>query len=480
MKHVTIGKYAIPLWILGVVLVGLCIGAFALYMALTFTIPFEVKEPIEILYYPSQVSLYPGDTLYFNVTIKNHASQNYTVLLYFSLDNSTYENSYVTFSNETYFVRPGVQNLTAWLMVSRNAPSTTTTMRVSLYRKSSLSFCEELLITSVEFLGSGTAIQVTLKNTGTIEVTVTEVWVNDERKTTDPLLPQTIYANTWLTLNISCNWLPGNTYEVKVISSRGNQFMYMTRAPSDGAQEESLHLTKLHVWCNTTDGWAEAAFVIINTGTLDTILDKITICGQECPWTNVYYWKTNNVTISNDLEATSTPITGETFNITVQGEERVFQQATDDLTLEVGWTVAIYIMNPDNITVKDVGTTVGISVFTANAQYYKETSVEAIVGMAILNCENIHFYEESGVKKIDIYIRNAGTSDTQIIRLYIGTSNTNLENQTTSPPLPIFLAAGSTAQLTVEYYWTEGNIYYFKIIASDGKALVFQAWAPTS
>ncbi|MGQ9642144.1 MAG: hypothetical protein ACUVUF_08550, partial [Candidatus Bathycorpusculaceae bacterium] len=144
------------------------------------------------------------------------------------------------------------------------------------------------------------------------------------------------------------------------------------------AQEESLHMTKQHVWYNTTGGWAEAAVVIINTGTRDIVLDKISVRGQECPWANVYYWKTNNTTISNDLQVTSTPLTGDTFNITVQGVERVFQRATDDLTLEVGWTVVVYIMNPDSITSSDIGITVGMTVFTANATYYyKETSVEA-------------------------------------------------------------------------------------------------------
>jgi len=37
----------------------------------------------------------------------------------------------------------------------------------------------------------------------------------------------------------------------------------------------------------------------------------------------------------------------------------------------------VYITNPDSITLNDVGITVGMTVFTANAQYYKETNVEA-------------------------------------------------------------------------------------------------------
>ena len=54
-----------------------------------------------------------------------------------------------------------------------------------------------------------------------------------------------------------------------------------------------------------------------------------------------------------------------------------FTRCTDDLTLMSGWTVVIYIRKPDSIAVNDIGTTVGITVFSANAQYYKETNVEA-------------------------------------------------------------------------------------------------------
>jgi hypothetical protein len=74
---------------------------------------------------------------------------------------------------------------------------------------------------------------------------------------------------------------------------------------------------------------------------------------------------------------TSTDITGASFNITVQGATRAFQQASDDLTLKSGWTMFLYIMNPDSVALNDVGITVGITVFTSNAQYCKETNIEA-------------------------------------------------------------------------------------------------------
>jgi hypothetical protein len=115
----------------------------------------------------------------------------------------------------------------------------------------------------------------------------------------------------------------------------------------------------------------------MNTGGKDVVMDKITVRGQESAWNNVYYWRTNTVTISDDLQVTNRSIAGVTFDITVEGASQIFRQADDDITLKSGWTIVLYIMNPDSIALNDVGLTVGITIFTANAQYYKETNVEA-------------------------------------------------------------------------------------------------------
>ena len=148
---------------------------------------------------------------------------------------------------------------------------------------------------------------------------------------------------------------------------------YAINVTTTRVQEESLFLTKQHVWFNTTGSWAQAAIVIVNTGGKDVVLDKISVRGQESEWQTVYYWRTRNITISNDLDVTSTNINGTSFNITIQGATWTFQQASNDLTLKSGWTMVLYIMNPDSVALNDVG----ITVFTSNAQYYKETNIEA-------------------------------------------------------------------------------------------------------
>jgi hypothetical protein len=44
--------------------------------------------------------------------------------------------------------------------------------------------------------------------------------------------------------------------------------------------QESLHLTKQHVWYSASQGWAVAALVILNTGGRDVVIDKISVRGS--------------------------------------------------------------------------------------------------------------------------------------------------------------------------------------------------------
>jgi hypothetical protein len=151
---------------------------------------------------------------------------------------------------------------------------------------------------------------------------------------------------------------------------------YAVNITSTRVQDESLFLTKQHVWFNTSGSWAQAALVVVNTGGRDAVLDIISVRGQECSWNNVYYWRTNNVTISDDLRVTPTSISGASFDITVQNSARTFVESDNDLTLKSGWAIVIYVMNPDSVGLNDVGTPVGITIFTANAQYQKTANVE--------------------------------------------------------------------------------------------------------
>jgi hypothetical protein len=143
---------------------------------------------------------------------------------------------------------------------------------------------------------------------------------------------------------------------------------------STRVQEESLALTKQHVWYNSTSTSAtQAALLIINTGGRDVVLDKISIRGQQVTWGNVLYGVTDE-SISDDLECNTTVVAG---TYTIGTVSVTLAAATDDLTLQSGYSMVLFIESPDSITINDIGLTVALTVFTAQAMYYKETNVQA-------------------------------------------------------------------------------------------------------
>jgi hypothetical protein len=112
------------------------IGVIAGYVLQSESIPLEVKEPIELIGYPTAFSLFPGETEEFNVTVQNTASINYSVTLMCSLNDTEYQAKYVIFSSEDYTVNPGTQTLAAWLTVSSDAPAGNFLVSVNLTRRS--------------------------------------------------------------------------------------------------------------------------------------------------------------------------------------------------------------------------------------------------------------------------------------------------------------------------------------------------------
>ena len=152
---------------------------------------------------------------------------------------------------------------------------------------------------------------------------------------------------------------------------------------STRVQEESVHITKQHVWHNG-DNRALASLMIINTGGRDLVIDKISVRGQECDWNSsindkfVTFVRTTN-TISDDMEYIDYFNRNETqTGVTIDSTLYNFTVATDDLILKSGYTLLVYIENPDSISINDIGLTVSIEIFTAQAMYYREANVQAI------------------------------------------------------------------------------------------------------
>ena len=153
---------------------------------------------------------------------------------------------------------------------------------------------------------------------------------------------------------------------------------------STRVQEESLSLTMLHVWYDpnagaTNTGAAQAAFLIMNTGGRDVVINKITVRGQQAAWSDVYFLQTN--TIVNDL-AYSQDLLDTTAHLWTNDAgtptaHAVITAGTSDITLKSGDSMVVYINAPDSITINDIGLTVAVTVFTSQAMYYQEANVQS-------------------------------------------------------------------------------------------------------
>lgn len=152
---------------------------------------------------------------------------------------------------------------------------------------------------------------------------------------------------------------------------------YAVNVTTTRVEEEHIQVYKLHTWHNGSN-FGETAFLIINTGGRDLVIDKINVRGQECAWTTVFYNKTGD-TINADLPWVPYATLADGQNVTVGTTDYILSQGNtnEDLILQSGDSMIVYILNPDHISVSDIGVTVGVTVFTANAQYYKESNVEA-------------------------------------------------------------------------------------------------------
>lgn len=108
------------------------VGSYAAFNAQT--VPLEIKEPLEVLAYDSSLSLYPGETLPFTLQVNNYASVSYNATIVFALNDTVYQQNYVSISNQIYEVAPGVNTLDAWLTVSDRAPAAKVDLSISITR----------------------------------------------------------------------------------------------------------------------------------------------------------------------------------------------------------------------------------------------------------------------------------------------------------------------------------------------------------
>ena len=159
---------------------------------------------------------------------------------------------------------------------------------------------------------------------------------------------------------------------------------------STRVQEESLHLTKQHIWHNPEAAagdpdYSIASLMVINTGGRDIVIDKLAVRGQEAPWDNAatgkfVLFKITTDPIAEDFEFIDNFVQSPTPSdnqVTFGSTTYTLSVASNDLILPSGCTMIIYIVNPDSITINDIGLTVSITLYTAQAMYYREANVQA-------------------------------------------------------------------------------------------------------
>ena len=134
MFEFTRKRKALKAFLLLTVLVStVTVGSFTPYALQSMSIPLEVKEPLEIMDYPSGLSLFPGENVAFEITVQNFASVTYFVEFDFRLNDTEYQAKYVAFSNYNYSIPSGTQKLSAWLTVAPTA--TPANLMITVNRK---------------------------------------------------------------------------------------------------------------------------------------------------------------------------------------------------------------------------------------------------------------------------------------------------------------------------------------------------------
>jgi hypothetical protein len=137
MRYITVRSYQISLTFL-ILLVAAILGPIAIalkFMWATRTTTFVAEEPLSVTSFPTILSTYPGENITLDITIENAADIDYSVTLTFVLNDTAYQQTYMTFSNTTYTIVPSSNNIVAWCEIAKNARPEQLTLTVEFNRE---------------------------------------------------------------------------------------------------------------------------------------------------------------------------------------------------------------------------------------------------------------------------------------------------------------------------------------------------------
>ena len=158
---------------------------------------------------------------------------------------------------------------------------------------------------------------------------------------------------------------------------------YATNVTMVRTTQEEVRVRKPHIWVEE-GGNAYAALLIHNTGGRDILVDKVLIRGVEAPWSGdatviVQYYK---VLTGDDVGGDFAVMKNATDYYfgqigSVPANASFWANTTGDMPLKSSNSMLLFVKNPPNIALYDVGTTISMAVYTSNAQWIVETVVES-------------------------------------------------------------------------------------------------------
>lgn len=135
MHSVTIGRYQVSIVLLLIVTLTIPIVFAATYLWATKTVSLSIDEPLSVIDSPMTIHVHPGENKTLDITISNSAHINYAVRLAFTLNDTAYQESYVTFSNYTFNITPNTNHIRAWIFVDKKAPPARLELQIDFYRE---------------------------------------------------------------------------------------------------------------------------------------------------------------------------------------------------------------------------------------------------------------------------------------------------------------------------------------------------------
>lgn len=140
----------------------------------------------------------------------------------------------------------------------------------------------------------------------------------------------------------------------------GGVAMHAYQLISSETQLEVVTISKQYIWI-FEDGSSYVALEIDNIGGRDAVIEKIEVRGVEVPWSTVYYYKTTLI-ITDSLNCPKNDNHSWINFEYALNKVANFTQSSNDIPLPSGYTLAIYIKNPDNLMVNDVGKVIVITI----------------------------------------------------------------------------------------------------------------------